>query len=365
MKTPLLRRLRLITGVILFAYVIGHLVNLSLGLWSLEVMDAARPVFMAPWQNPLGLVLLYGSLGLHMVLGFASFYRRGSLRMSSFDTMQLAMALILPPLMILHVLGTRAASVLVEFEPSYAYLMVLYWKWLPWAGLRQVLVVVVAWIHGCMGVYYLMRLQSWWPRWRGLIYPLVFVVPVAALLGFGEAGKEALVLADDPDWIEGIYTQAANLDEGTVASIYQAQTVFISIYLAILVAVVIARQWRLKRLAGEAEVQVTYVDGPMVHARAGLTLLEISRSEDVDHISICGGKGRCGTCRVRIVRGMESLPDPTPLEAETLARVQAEPDVRLACQLVPPESTLTVERIVPLDAGLEVVGKPTSALQEA
>ena len=154
MNTILTRRIRLVTGLVLLAYVTSHLANLSLGLLSLETMDAARSFFLVPWQSPLGLALLYGSLVGHMLLGLVALYARRTLRMSPFDAMQLIMALLLPPLLVLHVLGTRGVSQMVDFGPSYAWLMVIYWKWQPWSGLRQVLVVVVAWIHGCMGFYY-------------------------------------------------------------------------------------------------------------------------------------------------------------------------------------------------------------------
>lgn len=351
----------MVTGLILFVYVSGHLSNLALGLWSLEVMDAALPIFMLPWLNPLGELLLYGSMMVHMSLGFASLYHRGTLRMSSFDTIQLVMALMLPPLMVMHVLGTRGLFMMVDFVPTYAWLMYLYWTVLPWSGLRQVLVVVVAWIHGCMGVYYWMRLQAWWPRWRGMLYPLAFVVPVAALLGFVEAGKEALALAGDPDWMAGIDAKAAVVDEATRDTLFRTQRIFISVYAIVLAGVLAARAWRLRTRAGDDVVQITYVDGPTVQLRSGLSLLEASRSQDVPHTSVCGGKGRCGTCRVRIVKGMEFLPAASALESQTLARVEAESDVRLACQSVPTGSPVTVERLVPLDAGIEAVGRPDYA----
>ena len=71
MNTTLTRRIRLVSGLVLLAYVTSHLANLALGLASLETMDAARPLFMAIWQNPLGLLVLYGSLIEHMLLGLS------------------------------------------------------------------------------------------------------------------------------------------------------------------------------------------------------------------------------------------------------------------------------------------------------
>ena len=48
MQSTLPRKIRLVTGMVLFAYVAGHLANLALGLHSLELMDEWLPVFQAP-----------------------------------------------------------------------------------------------------------------------------------------------------------------------------------------------------------------------------------------------------------------------------------------------------------------------------
>jgi adenylate cyclase len=66
-----------------------------------------------------------------------------------------------------------------------------------------------------------------------------------------------------------------------------------------------------------------------------MTVLEVSRFAGIPHASVCGGRGRCSTCRVRILRGLEHLPPASPEEARVLHRVGAPPNVRLACQLRP------------------------------
>src|SRR5580658_9658350 len=62
-------RVRLCGGMLLMLYVICHLSNLSLGLWSLQLMEQWRHVIMVPWQSWIGQLLLYGALGSHVVLG--------------------------------------------------------------------------------------------------------------------------------------------------------------------------------------------------------------------------------------------------------------------------------------------------------
>ena len=193
-------RVRLCGGMLLMLYVICHLSNLSLGLWSLQLMEQWRQVLMVPWQSWIGQFLLYGSLGSHAVLGLVSLSsRRRGASMSASEIAQLALGLLIPPLLILHLLASRGAALLDGFQPSYGWFMFVYWKQAPLNGLRQVLVVSATWIHGCVGLHTWLRLRPWWPKAAGFVYPLVFLVPILALLGFVEAGKEALALLNGGD----------------------------------------------------------------------------------------------------------------------------------------------------------------------
>jgi adenylate cyclase len=64
-------------------------------------------------------------------------------------------------------------------------------------------------------------------------------------------------------------------------------------------------------------------------------VLEASQSAGIAHASVCGGRGRCSTCRVRLAAGAPEQPSPTPEEQAVLARIGATPNMRLACQLRP------------------------------
>lgn len=70
----------------------------------------------------------------------------------------------------------------------------------PGSGLQQVVVTVIAWIHGCMGLVIWLRIQNWWPRIAGIVYPLVVAIPLLALLGMVEAGKEVIELNKNPEF---------------------------------------------------------------------------------------------------------------------------------------------------------------------
>src|SRR5215210_2041465 len=103
------RRLRLVTGLIVACFIVGHFLNHSLGVVSLDAMERLRATLAAGWRSPPGTVLLYGALLIHFVLALVSLYRRTTLRMPFWEAAQLAFGLMVPPLLIGHVIGSRFA----------------------------------------------------------------------------------------------------------------------------------------------------------------------------------------------------------------------------------------------------------------
>jgi adenylate cyclase len=80
----------------------------------------------------------------------------------------------------------------------------------------------------------------------------------------------------------------------------------------------------------------------------GATLLEISRNFNVPHVSVCGGRARCSTCRVRVLEHSLPLTAPGDAETRTLRAVSAAPDVRLACQWRPSGKVMVLRLVQPL-----------------
>jgi adenylate cyclase len=81
----------------------------------------------------------------------------------------------------------------------------------------------------------------------------------------------------------------------------------------------------------------------------GATVLETLRENGIPHASVCGGRARCTTCRVMVTRGLGALPAPAVLESKALARIEAPPGLRLACQ-IRPTADLAVMPLLPPDA---------------
>lgn len=111
------RSIRILTGIVLFIFVATHLLNMSLGLVSLEVLEQSRFYFMLPWSNPVGFVVLMGSMVLHGSLGLVALYWRNTLQMTRYGLVQTVSALLIIPLLASHVLGVTLAAKMLNFEP--------------------------------------------------------------------------------------------------------------------------------------------------------------------------------------------------------------------------------------------------------
>ena len=93
------------------------------------------------------------------------------------------------------------------------------------------------------------------------------------------------------------------------------------------------------------KIAIAFAGETTVQTAIGPTLLEIGRSNNVTQRSECGGRARCGLCRVRVDHGEDTLPPLDPTERTVLARLGAPGNVRLACR-IRPTAPLTVTRLV-------------------
>ena len=98
----------------------------------------------------------------------------------------------------------------------------------------------------------------------------------------------------------------------------------------------------------------------------GLSVLEASLRYNVPHASVCGGRARCSTCRIRVIGDHAALPEPSPREAFVLHRVGTDdPSIRLACQLRPTGDLTFFQLFLPSTMSANAhAGNPTRVGQE-
>ena len=354
----IVRNARLLSGLILMGFVVCHLANLSIGLHSLEAMERWRVDLVGPWQTPLGGALLGFCALLHAGLGIYAIAVRHTLAMSRTDAVQLFLGVLTPPLLVSHVvvMGT-AANLVKEFEPSYGQILTVYWSVAPALAFQQLFAVLFVWVHAAIGLYSWLVLKPVWRRIGGLVVPLLFAVPIIALLGFAEAGKEVLAkLAQDGAWRDATLAMIHLLDP-VRAELNASQMRIVSVYgvFVLLGFVVFAVRRLYNRLS---PVRIDYGEGLSALGRRGFSVLEVSRANAIPHADVCSGRARCGTCRVRVESGAEKLSAISDIERATLARVGAAAGDRLACQARVLASGVTVTRLLPAYADASAARHP-------
>ena len=339
-------RVRIVSGVVLFVYVGMHLANHAVGLISLTAMEWVRIGFLFLWRNPLGTVVLYDALILHIGFVLYSLYRRRSWRMRPGEAVQILVGLAIPPLLALHIIGNRGLHVFYDINDTYTWVVMSLWVFNPMDGLRQSILLIGVWLHGCLGLHYWLRLRPWYPLALPYAFAFALLLPVISLGGFMSAGREVEVLMQIPGWFDGA-KEAINWpsDQAGVWA-YQLRDQAWVVMAVVMLIVLAARLPRTIRALREGRVRLTYPDGRVVTVAPGTSVLEASRLSGIPHASVCGGRGRCSTCRVRIGKGGESLTPPSADEARVLERVGVPPDVRLACQ-IRPTANLEVTPLLP------------------
>jgi adenylate cyclase len=427
----ILTRLRLLSGLTLFTFVVTHLANHALGLVSLDVMRAGQAVFFLVWHSLPGALLLALAALTHLSLVLYKQIVRPTLRMPWIEGLRvllgivtlLGLSLHATPMVLerLQLTGSGRPVSYPDFIGLLASGDPMLWN--------QLILVIAAWTHGCIGVHLWLRLRGWYRQRLTLLAISAVLVPLLALLGLlsaaramqadagslqnggygdgggsygsygttdgGYGGKADGYGADadntgadkgstnysadpsggnslDPSYGDsygssygGGYGDAGSAygaaagpadragswlgwlipaDPHSAQSVYAALVVIALLMLAI-AARGLVQSWERRH----GLVTVRYPQGREVKAVRGASVLDISRMGGVPHASVCGGRGRCSTCRVHVDAGWETLPPPQEGEQRVLQRIHAPTRVRLACQLCP-RHDLAVTPLLPADA---------------
>ena len=321
------RTLRLASGLVMAGFMLAHFSNIAVGLVSAEAMDDAWPWLTGLWSNPVGTALLCAAFATHLGLTLQALHRRRTLRMGAREAVQIAFGLALPFLLVPHVVATEVVPWLTGRPMDFVHEVHLLWSQAPSSGGRQLLALAVGWLHACLGVWFWLRAKPWFPRAAPYLLCAALLIPSAAALGFVEAGRGLARAPPEPYRAPpAVMERAERVGLALTAGLGSA-----------VAAVFLLRAAR--ALAGRhRRVRVRYPDGRSVAVPAGFSVLEASRIGRIPHASVCGGRGRCSTCRVRVLAGLETLPPQGEAERATLAHAGVGPDerdVRLACQLRP------------------------------
>lgn len=330
------RQIRLVSGCILFAYLVSHFLNHSLGNVSLEAMADGVRWHTAFWQFLPVSIVFYAACLTHAGLGLWALYERRQFRWKAMELLQLALGLTIPVLIIAHLLGVRLALTLHDHHILYPQVLFAYFvSWPAWRIWSMIAAILVAWTHGCIGLHMWLRMKPFYRRAAPFLFAAAVLLPSLAMLGVYQGGR-SVVDSDSVEW------RAENLSEEKIGTDAQHDTIDLAVhysligYLALIALVLMARGARALHERRGGMINLSYGNGRTVRVPKGLTVLEASLRNSVPHASVCGGRARCSTCRIRIIGDCSSLPQPSQREAFVLHRVGTDdPSIRLACQLRP------------------------------
>ena len=329
------RQVRLASGLVLFAYLLSHFLNHALGNVSMGALATGVYLHTAFWQFLPIAILFYTACLVHTALGIWALYERRQFRWKAIEPLQLVLGLSVPALVIAHIIGVRLGQTLYGHEKLYPQVLFLYWVSAPWRIWMMLTVMTVSWIHGCIGLYFWLRMKAFYKRAAPFLLAAAVLVPTLAMLGFYQGGR-IVIDNDSVEW------RAENLTPRQVGTRDQAQVLdrvtdyFLIGYLSLIGIALLARGVRAINERRRGMINLSYGNGRTVRIPKGLSVLEASLRNNVPHASVCGGRARCSTCRIRIIGDCGDLPEPSQREAFVLGRVGAsDPSIRLACQLRP------------------------------
>jgi adenylate cyclase len=346
----MIRRIHLISGLVLLAYVAMHLLNHALGLVSIGAMEWVLARIVVPiWSLPPMRIALYGAFAAHYSLALWSLWQRQTLRLRGSELLQLILGFLIPILLVRHVLGTRVSD-------SFFGTDIDYYTWELWRlfviapsrGYWQLATIVIAWSHAMLGLHFWLRVRPWYARYRELALTVAVLVPVLALLGTAEAARQIAALAADPASRAAAFARMGPPTPETGAALEHIGDLLIWCFIAALAAVLLARIARRAWRRRHGVIRISYPNGAFVDVVKGTSVLEASRLARIPHASICGGRGRCSTCRVRVRAAYPGLSPPSDDERRVLHRIHATDNVRLACMLRPTVEVQVTPLLPPL-----------------
>jgi adenylate cyclase len=342
-------RLRLASALVMLTFVVCHLTAHSFLLVSFEDAEMARKILMYPWGTLAGTALLVAVFLVHYSNALWSIYTRRSLHLTRWEWTQLVLGLCIPLVLTFHVVATRIAKTVLDVDTFYTTVFIAQWIIFPWLGAVQVLAVILVWAHACVGIHYWLRTKRWYPNWRPLFFTIGLLLPTLALAGFITGGNQVLREAKNADFVQNSLDDANLTPEATAEIVRMADVGWI-ICLVLVVLPFAGRGLRGWYYRRRRPPMLAHANGRKIPVLAGATVLETLRANGIAHASVCGGRGRCTTCRILVTKGLDQLAAASDLEAAALSRIGASGGLRLACQ-IRPTADLSVMPLLAADAG--------------
>src|SRR5712672_1358406 len=171
------RQVRLGCGLVLFSYLVSHFLNHALGNISLDALAFGVYYHANFWQFPPVGIAFYGAAAVHSGLGIWALYERRQFRWKAVEPLQLVLGLSIPALIITHLTGVRLGQALFGHEKLYPQVFFAYWIVWPYKMWLMFAVLIIAWIHGCIGLSFWLRMKAFYQSAAPFLLAAAVLVP--------------------------------------------------------------------------------------------------------------------------------------------------------------------------------------------
>ena len=360
------RQIRLVCGLVLFAYLVSHFLNHALGNVSLDALAVGVHYHILFWQFLPVAIMFYGAALVHTGLGIWALYQRRQFSWKAMEPLQLLLGLSIPLLVMAHLVSVRLGRALFGIEKLYPQVFYAEWVVAPPKMWMLLGLLIIAWIHGCIGLYFWLRMKAFFKRTAPFLLAAAVLIPTLAMLGLYQGGRSVVRDGASAEW------RAANLSQRNVGTPAESDMLdriggaILMAYFGLIGLAVLARGARALNERRSGMITLSYGNGKTIRVPKGLSVLEASLRHRVPHASVCGGRARCSTCRIRVIGDCTSLPAPSQREAFVLDRVgtDSDPAIRLACQLRPEADLSFFQIFLPHTSAAGVTSAPSHIGEE-
>src|SRR3954470_3197209 len=238
------RQVRLACGMILFAYLVSHFLNHALGNISIDALATGVHYHGAFWQFLPVAIVFYGAALVHTGLGVWAFYERRQFRWKAIEPLQLVLGLSIPALIIAHIAGVRLGQVLFGQEELYPQVLYACWVVWPYRILQMFAVMLIAWIHGCIGLYFWVRMKAFYKRAAPYLLVAAVLVPTLAMLGLFQGGRIVTADSASAEWRAGNLAPAQVGTSSEQTMLENVSDYFLVFYFGLIGVVLVARAAR-------------------------------------------------------------------------------------------------------------------------
>ena len=345
-------KLKLWTGMFLMFYCVTHHMNHSLGIFGLTVVDYAREYFLLFWRNPVISFFLLFTLVIHIIFSLLRVIKMASFKgFQSHEWFQLITGILTVPLLAIHITTTGIAHRFYGVEDTYTF-----WT-SPGLDYFEIFffnfIMLFIWLHGYIGIKFWMKVNSNYQKYLRQADIFFLIIPLLSIVGqisiFRESDLKGFF---DTEYKEKIlkFSNPENIDlnvllENTI--IY-----FVLPYLLSIMVLFGYRFYYFKIKRQNNSIKVSYPDGGVSNIFPGMNILDASLEAGIPHAHVCGGRGRCFTCIIRIDQNLTQLEPPRKNERRILRTIGAPENIRLACQAYP-KIDLNVSPLLSADANFQ------------